>query len=111
MRAAADESSSRDLACRFRVRDGPILSQTRSRSKRPLPDQVADATKPRCQCDSWVERRPSRLAEKADRVEWRAANNILTVWSISRDLAPGPDCCRPRPAQLSLVPPPSRHTA
>ena len=33
----------------------------------------------------WVERRPSRLAEKADRVEWRAANNILTVWSISRE--------------------------
>jgi hypothetical protein len=35
----------------------------------------------------WVERRPSRLAEKADRVEWRAANNILTVWSISREFS------------------------
>jgi hypothetical protein len=27
------------------------------------------------------------LAEKADRVEWRAANNILTVWSISREFS------------------------
>jgi hypothetical protein len=26
-------------------------------------------------------------AEKANRVEWRAANNILTVWSISREFS------------------------
>ena len=31
------------------VKDGPILSQARSRSKGPLSDQVADATKPRGQ--------------------------------------------------------------
>jgi hypothetical protein len=37
------------------VKDGPILSQTRSRSKGPLWDQVADATKPRGQCRSWVD--------------------------------------------------------
>ena len=36
------------------VKDGPILSQARSRSKGPLSDQVADATKPRGQCRSWV---------------------------------------------------------
>ena len=30
---------------------------------------------------------PLRLAEKADRVEWRAANNILTVWSSSREFS------------------------
>ena len=40
--------------CPSRVKDGPILSQTRSRSKGPLSDQVADATKPRRQCRSWV---------------------------------------------------------
>jgi hypothetical protein len=33
----------------------PILSQARSRSKGPLSDQVADATKPRGQCRSWVD--------------------------------------------------------
>src|SRR5215831_21286278 len=41
--------------CPSRVKDGPILSQARSRSKGPLSDQVADATKPRRQCRSWVE--------------------------------------------------------
>src|SRR5215471_17162189 len=44
--------------CPSRVKDGPILSQARSRSKGPLSDQVADATKPRGQCRSWVESRP-----------------------------------------------------
>jgi hypothetical protein len=37
------------------VKDGPLLWQARSRSKGPLSDQVADATKPRGQCRSWVE--------------------------------------------------------
>jgi hypothetical protein len=40
------------------VRERPkrrLLSQARSRSKGPLSDQVADATKPRGQCRSWVE--------------------------------------------------------
>jgi hypothetical protein len=37
------------------VKDGPILSQARSRSKGPLSDQVADATKPRDQCRGWVD--------------------------------------------------------
>ena len=40
--------------CTSRVKDGPILSQARSRSKGPLSDQVADATKPRGQCRSWI---------------------------------------------------------
>src|SRR5215471_16400271 len=44
--------------CPSRVKDGPILSQARSRSKGPLSDQVADATKPRRQCRCWVERAP-----------------------------------------------------
>ena len=41
--------------CPSWVKDGPILSQARSRSKGPLSDQVADATKPRGQCRSWVD--------------------------------------------------------
>jgi hypothetical protein len=41
------------------VKDGPILSQARSRSKGPLSDQVADATKPRGQCRDWVDSRGS----------------------------------------------------
>jgi hypothetical protein len=43
------------LQGRLWVKDGPILSQARSRSKGPLSDQVADATKPRGQCRSWVD--------------------------------------------------------
>jgi hypothetical protein len=35
------------LQGRLWVNDGPILSQARSRSKGPLSDQVADATRPR----------------------------------------------------------------
>ena len=49
--------------CPSRVKDGPILSQARSRSKGPLSDQVADATKPRRQCRSWVEPCRCRRAE------------------------------------------------
>jgi hypothetical protein len=37
------------------VKDGPILSQARSKSKGPLSDQLADATNPRGQCRSWVD--------------------------------------------------------
>jgi hypothetical protein len=44
-----------NVACRLRVKDGPILSQARSRSKGPLSDQVADAPNSRGQCRSWVE--------------------------------------------------------
>src|SRR5437588_11745898 len=40
-----------------------------------------------------VERRPSRLAEKADRAEWRAANTdgVVHFAGVQR---PNPDCCR-----------------
>jgi hypothetical protein len=51
-------SRAKSATVRFGYKDGPILSQARSRSKRPLSDQVADATKPRGQCRSWVESRP-----------------------------------------------------
>jgi hypothetical protein len=39
----------------LRVKDGPILSQARSRSRGPLSDQVADAPNSHGQCRSWVE--------------------------------------------------------
>ena len=41
------------------VKDGPILSQARSRSKGPMSDQVADAPNSRGQCRSWVASRDS----------------------------------------------------
>src|SRR5215469_339701 len=45
----------------LRVKDGPILSQARSRSKGPLSDQVADAPNSSGQCRSRVgERTRSR---------------------------------------------------
>ena len=58
----------------------------------------------RAECLERVERCPSRLAENADRVEWCAANNILTVVHFAGVQRPDPDCCRPRTARLSLVP-------
>ena len=47
------------------VKDGPILSQARSRSKGPLSDQVADATKPRRQRRSWVDGGPSCIVRRS----------------------------------------------
>jgi hypothetical protein len=44
---------------RLWVKDGPILSQARSRSKGPLSDQVADTPDACGQCRSWVASRDS----------------------------------------------------
>jgi len=50
------------------VKDGPLLSRARSRSKGPLSDQVADAPDACGQCRSWVEERTrSRGRERVSR--------------------------------------------
>src|ERR1700746_2113947 len=60
MKERIKAANERPAACPVGVKDGPILSQARSRSKGPLSDQVADAPNPRVQCRSWVD--PCRSA-------------------------------------------------
>ena len=50
----ATRAPSRASGFVLRLKDGPLLSRARSRSKGPLLDQVADAPDTCGQCRSWV---------------------------------------------------------
>ena len=67
--------------CRSWVKDGPALSQARSRSKGPLSDQVADAPNSRDQCRSWVGLSRwlgSRAVDELDRPRMASPGGFLT---------------------------------
>ena len=69
------------------VKDGPILSQARSRSKGPLSDQVADATKPRDQCRGWVDLTHSPKGIRTAARRRNAADEAGTLGQPPSDVA------------------------